>query len=277
MVHILAMDSSSSEPFSEEDSCVSHSSTETGIAQSAPATAGCDVTAVRVRVRHPRVLKSDIRRFFPVMWANVLNSQDSKFVHSFLATFATPDVKLQFKQLLVRSLSDCVDTNTAALRAAAQSLLINGCDNITNFFHFVHHVHPDEVVTVDNVRAFSFADGKGCTVRATLNITFTQVFETCAPTIAVQAFELEQQLAEEETALSKDTSRKRKRVAVDYIEWNSQMWTVNTKTSSIDAFFATLPTTSPHQLHVVLPMNMILDVNKRIQSIDFQQSVVVVG
>jgi hypothetical protein len=56
----------------------------------------------------PRVVKNDMRKFFPTMLANVYNSNDCDFIGCFMGTYYRPDFTL-IQQLFGRCLFNLVE------------------------------------------------------------------------------------------------------------------------------------------------------------------------
>lgn len=60
------------------------------------------------RGKIPRLLKNDLRRFYPAMFANVLNSQDRNLIYPYLERFYVPEANLE----LLRDLSSVWQVNS---------------------------------------------------------------------------------------------------------------------------------------------------------------------
>lgn len=201
--------------------------------------------------RMPRVLKRDPRRLYPKMLANALNSHERNTIFDFLGHFGTRDVSF------VKHLPVCIRYTRSVhgpmtdVDSGINRLDLHGAQTISSYWHLLHLIRPDEVITVEDVQFQPREDGNSV-IKATLFISFTRLYEECAPVLAFRAFELYgQQLCSPEEEIMEAMG-----LTTDF-------------PGSFIEFLSQSPVASPVDIRLAIALTMRLNADQRISLIDF--------
>lgn len=101
-------------------------------------------TPLRTRYgKIPRLLKHDLRRFYPKMLVNVLNSQDHQLVHDFFHKFFVPEASLE----MLQDLSSVWQGGDGSPPRS----IISGRNNMIQYCYTVFRSFPDVTMTLQTV------------------------------------------------------------------------------------------------------------------------------
>lgn len=107
-------------------------------------------TPLRTRYgKIPRLLKHDLRRFYPKMLTNVLNSQDHQLVHDFFHKFFVPEASLEMLQDL-SLVWQAGDANGDGHGNPPRSI-VSGRNNMIQYCYTVFRSFPDVTMTLQTV------------------------------------------------------------------------------------------------------------------------------
>lgn len=136
-----------SEQMNIDDDSSLHSPRSTDVAAADDALVPRDLrTPLRTRYgKIPRLLKHDLRRFYPKMLVNVLNSQDHQLVHDFFHKFFVPEASLEMLQDLSSVWQSRDGTNNPPRN------IINGRNNLIQYCYTVFQSFPDVAMTLQQV------------------------------------------------------------------------------------------------------------------------------
>lgn len=114
-------------------------------------------TPVRTRLgKIPRLLKNDLRRFFPSMFINAINSQDRKLLIPYMEKFYVPNASLE----LLRDLSVVWNVNNPStthsnaeqmIPTASRGELVKGRERITTYFLLLFRSFPDMCLSLGDI------------------------------------------------------------------------------------------------------------------------------
>ncbi len=115
----------------------------------------------------PRILKSDIRRQYARMFANVMNSNDSDLMTSFLHRYANREVRMD-KLMVPNSMT----TSKGVLLTPADGVepsnpcdvRVRGIDRVAQYFQMT--LAPDQVYILEDTKIITKPDSMSCVVRS---------------------------------------------------------------------------------------------------------------
>lgn len=99
------------------------------------------------RVRIPKVPSDDIRRKYPMMIINTLNSLDATLMHSFFQQFTHPESAL-YKQILSKDEPE----------QEVERLSFYGADDIFSYMFAVSLITPDRAIRICNTKIITRSD-----------------------------------------------------------------------------------------------------------------------
>lgn len=136
-----------SEQMNIDDDSSMHTPRSTDVAAADDALVPRDLrTPLRTRYgKIPRLLKHDLRRFYPKMLVNVLNSQDHQLVHDFFHKFFVPEASLE----MLQDLSSVWQTRDGTNNPPRS--IINGRNNLIQYCYTVFQSFPDVAMTLQQV------------------------------------------------------------------------------------------------------------------------------
>lgn len=125
----------------------------------------------------PRILKRDIRRDYPGMYVNVLNSLDVNLMSQFFEQFATPTLTFS------RYLPQAHRHNIAISRS------INGVHSIASGIHEEIKDFPDFMLQIQDVKIYQKQNVSGCKIiiQSLMNGTMLIYAQTMAKVVAAAA------------------------------------------------------------------------------------------
>ncbi len=113
------------------------------------------------RITFPRILKSDIRRKYMLMYANVMNSFNYHLISSFFEQFFVPSVKL-------------VKYHPFSL----PQVLVQGVDPVMSYFLLLLQMCPDKVTEISDIQLKqSVADMERTEICCKFNVKNTRLYE----------------------------------------------------------------------------------------------------
>lgn len=129
----------------------------------------------------PRLFKRDIRRHYAWMFTNVINSQDYSLLQAFLRTYSTNCLILRRHEYAASSIECAAGTKwsdhfsyTSSLRKPCD---IHGISSFADLIYLATRLHPDHVVSVDDVKVVSRRDSKDSKVVYRSHIDFTLMYD----------------------------------------------------------------------------------------------------
>eukprot|EP01033_Poteriospumella_lacustris_P010116 gene10116-7212_t len=121
------------------------------------------------RGKIPKLLKHDIRRFYPAMFINVLNSQDGGLLTRYFDRFHLPQSNLK----LLPDLATCwTVTNKEALDASGR---VHGRASVVNYFNVMFQSYPDLVFTLQDVELTRCNYSHKCRLNLRMRIQWTEM------------------------------------------------------------------------------------------------------
>lgn len=126
------------------------------------------------RGKIPRLLKHDLRRFYPTMFINVLNSQDETLLSQYFERFYVPQTNLKL-------LYDLADVWTANNKPTAQGGVVCGRSSVIDYFQVLFHSYPDLIFTLSDVDITRNNFNHKCTLKLRMKIQWTQMVPTVVP------------------------------------------------------------------------------------------------
>lgn len=121
------------------------------------------------RGKIPKLLKHDIRRFYPAMFINVLNSQDGDLLTRYFERFHLPQSNLK----LLPDLATCwTVTNKDALDASGR---VHGRASVVNYFNVMFQSYPDLVFTLQDVELKRCNYSHKCQLNLRMRIQWTEM------------------------------------------------------------------------------------------------------
>lgn len=96
----------------------------------------------------PRIIKQDIRRHYPQMLFNVLNSHDSNMIDTFMQRYASPAAKME-KTLDGATMSTCT---ALPIAAPTVRVVVNGSSAISKYWTAMNSIIPDHYMRLCDVK-----------------------------------------------------------------------------------------------------------------------------
>eukprot|EP01033_Poteriospumella_lacustris_P010117 gene10117-7213_t len=132
-------------------------------------------TPLRTRTgKIPRLLKHDIRRLYPTMFINMLNSHDHDFTSKYFQKFFPPTAKLEMLQDLSSFWS------VQAIDRASDT--VSGRDNILTYYNFLFRLFPDFCASVSRMEIQRNNHNRESTIKFFFHLSWTEVAsQTASP------------------------------------------------------------------------------------------------
>lgn len=128
----------------------------------------------RRRIFAPRILKRDIRRYYPVMMANVFNSYDEKTVESFLGAFAAPDMRIRKNALLELSCSPLFEEQFRSDILPEANI---GCQWTYIHFLVMKSMFPDQAMHIVSSQLLTRSDTQKTILSIQVRFDFTRLHD----------------------------------------------------------------------------------------------------
>lgn len=120
----------------------------------------------------PRLLKHDIRRLYPTMFINMLNSHDHDFTSKYFQKFFPPTAKLEMLQDLSSFWS------VQALDRTSD--IVSGRDNILTYYNFLFRLFPDFCASVSRMEIQRNNHNRESTIKFFFHLSWTEVVSQMA-------------------------------------------------------------------------------------------------
>jgi hypothetical protein len=122
----------------------------------------------------PRLLKSDLRRQYARMFANVMNSHDSLMMQSFLAKYAKKEVIMD----KIMAPGACRNDGSDQLVMTTQvrnpcKIHLTGVDEITGYWHALHSLTPDQVLYLEETQVRTRPGSMACKITCKFKVEGT--------------------------------------------------------------------------------------------------------
>jgi hypothetical protein len=117
-------------------------------------------------VSMPRIVKTDIRRRYSFMFANVLNSYDCNLIDSFIQKFSEPSVSFEKENMY--------DTSVA----------LSGTTLLSTYFCLSQQMSPDKVVRITDTQIKQRSDRTGSELVSNFDVSLTKIFDVHPTLIA---------------------------------------------------------------------------------------------
>jgi hypothetical protein len=114
----------------------------------------------------PRIVKTDIRRRYSFMFANVLNSYDCNLIDSFIQRFSEPSVSFEKENMY--------DTSVA----------LSGTTLLSTYFCLSQQMSPDKVVRITDTQIKQRSDRTGSELVSNFDVSLTKIFDVHPTLIA---------------------------------------------------------------------------------------------
>lgn len=122
----------------------------------------------------PRLLKHDIRRLYPAMFINMLNSHDHDFTSKYFQKFFPPTAKLEMLQDLSSFWS------VQAIDRASDT--VSGRDNILTYYNFLFRLFPDFCASVSRMEIQRNNHNRESTIKFYFHLSWTEIAtQTASP------------------------------------------------------------------------------------------------
>lgn len=126
----------------------------------------------------PRLFKRDIRRYYASMFANISNTQDYKLFYAFFETYSTRELIIKRHEHQLSYASFPVGTKWHRhFSTACPSIDVNGIAAFVNAVYISSRMHPDHIVTVDDVKVVTRNDTADSKVMYRTHIDFTLMYD----------------------------------------------------------------------------------------------------
>lgn len=128
-------------------------------------------------IRLPKVLKRDIRRQYPLMIANIMNSNDFELFHSFFRTFSYNSVGFKLHNLASLGIDSHDAYGHLFMQEAPPEVDYQGYHWIFYHWHVLTSINPDYVVKVHEAKIVTHAGSERSQVVMDLEIDFTRMYD----------------------------------------------------------------------------------------------------
>lgn len=187
-------------------------------------------------VLKPRILKTDIRRSYASMIANVINSGDFPLMYGLLETFFTPN----FEHRVVKHKPED-DTITAFVR--------QGIADVATSFYAIMHMDPDPLVTIKDTKIHLISNTTASKIVTEWSYSATSIYqrgddpaeEECPKQREHELIEEAQQSMVFPNSSSSSSSGNKRKEAGSDPEAELRANTIHSISSSIEAVKKTLP------------------------------------
>lgn len=150
-----------------------------------PSTTSADQVVRRRRIRPkrkknyiPRVVKSDIRRHYGSMVANVLNSCNNELMHSFFQNYAIPAFRMEMRQVDPSSYAhlppQVIQNNVSKF---VKGISFDGEEWLKFMSPVCHAASPDQVFRLNNVRLVTRLNDESSLVVMDTEIEGSRVYD----------------------------------------------------------------------------------------------------
>jgi hypothetical protein len=114
----------------------------------------------------PRIVKTDIRRRYSFMFANVLNSYDCHLIDSFIQRFSEPSISFEKENMH--------DTSVA----------LSGTTMLSTYFCLSQQMSPDKVVRITDTQIKQRSDRTGSELVSNFDVSLTKIYDVHPTLIA---------------------------------------------------------------------------------------------
>lgn len=118
-----------------------------------------------------RLFKTDIRRYYSSMVANVFNSQDLNLLQSFFATYCTPRMHL-------RPISNEYERETGVVSIHRhKDSLVSNVTGLLMFSAFIMQITPDTSMNIDDVKIHTRSDTSEARIVISISMPTTHIYD----------------------------------------------------------------------------------------------------
>lgn len=128
-------------------------------------------------IRLPKVLKRDIRRQYPLMIANIMNSNDFELFHSFFRTFSYNSVGFKLHNLSSLGIDSHDAYGHLFMQEAPPEVDYQGYHWIFYHWHVLTSINPDYIVKVHEAKIVTHAGSERSQIVMDLEIDFTRMYD----------------------------------------------------------------------------------------------------
>lgn len=128
-------------------------------------------------IRLPKVLKRDIRRQYPLMVANIMNSNDFELFHSFFRTFSYNSVGFKLHNLSSLGIDSHDAYGHLFMQEAPPEVDYQGYHWIFYHWHVLTSINPDYIVKVHEAKIVTHAGSERSQIVMDLEIDFTRMYD----------------------------------------------------------------------------------------------------
>lgn len=209
----------------------------------------------------PKILRSDIRRSYMEMLANVLNSGDFPLTYGFLDTYCAPD----FEEYAI---------NYNPITNQPYFDRFQGASTVAKMFCATYRMSPDAVFSVADTKVYLSSNTTKCKIVATFSIRATKILDV-ANDLVLELENTAKQYNGQTASSSSDAmaginkSRKRKGSDCEQeLQLESKRAVITSIQESIDNVTATMPlTVNPVQITLQSTLTMYVNEDKFISRV----------